>query len=229
MSRLIHTLLLEEIDRTLYECLRLELVSLGYLPDIVQFNTENDYLKAKKDIEDGKGFVVELHGVGSTEVRDAVQVCNVTLDRKGIPAGSLGGGTFQYIPNSNGKFDKEQIPSMSSNVTYEVRVLSNSTKSERIITEMLLRVFGHRVYIPVLQQYNPDKKKNFLLISQGSVNVTATNLLERVFTFVVPDVWLGKSALIEEIPPLTSVHFWTYVQNFSGEVENKADLIVQKK
>ena len=120
---MIQVVTLEEIDRTIYELIRKRLVADGYLPDIANYRTEKDYIEAKKQIEAQKGFVIELHGVGTPEARDERIICEITIDRKQIEAGMLGGETPQFKKDQNtGKFTKEKIPAICSDVRYEIRV-----------------------------------------------------------------------------------------------------------
>ena len=226
---MIQVLTLEEIDRTIYELIRKRLVDDGYLPDISNYSTEKEYIEAKKQIEVQKGFVIEVHGVGTPEARDERIICEITIDRKQIEAGTLGGETPRFIKDPNtGKFTKEKIPAICSDVRYEIRVFSNSIQKERVAFQTLMELFTHRNYYPITEQYNADRKKWLLFTSRGSVDVSTIDVREHLFYYVAEDVWLGKYDVVREnIAPMSSAHFWYNVQNSEGKIIDKKDLLVE--
>nr|DAJ85231.1 MAG TPA: hypothetical protein [Caudoviricetes sp.] len=226
---MIQVVTLEEIDRTIYELIRKRLVDDGYLPEITNYTTEKDYIVAKKQIEVQKGFVIEVHGVGTPEARDERIVCEITIDRKQIEAGSLGGETPQFIKdNVTGKFTKEKIPAICSDVHYEIRVFSNSIHKERIAFQILMEIFTHRNYYPITETYNPDRDKWLLFTSRGSTDVSSTDVREHLFYYIAEDVWLGKLDTIRrDIAPMSSAHFWYNIQDNQGNIVDKKDLLVE--
>lgn len=228
---IVQTLTLEEIDRTLYNIIRKRLVELGYLPNIEDYDTEKAYIKAKKDIEDEKGFVIEIHGVGTPEARDESRVCEITIDRKDVAVGDLGAyPAHQFKKQSDGKFTKELIPPMNSDVVYEIRVFTNSVAKERIVTEILYGLFNHRFYYAITEEYNENDDKTILVVSGGDVDVSSTDVRERVFRYIVEGVWLGSPTIVRrDIVPMTSVIFTLGVKNQNNEVEHKKDFVVEDK
>lgn len=205
---MINTVSLEELDRTLFEIIRKRIVELGYLPDINDFTKPQDYKRAKQVIIDSKGFCIDLHGVGTPAARGEVLVCDITIDRMDIEAGTLGGSpSTQYRKKVDGFYQKERTVAMSSNVDYEIRVVTNAVATERIILGMMYDLFNHRAYYPVADMYRTEDDDRFLLfMSGGEQDVSSTDVRERLLKYTVSDVWLGSNKIIlDNIPPMTSV------------------------
>lgn len=216
---MINTITLEELDRSIFELIRLEIVAMGYLPDVVQYPNAKDYEAAKQQIIQNKGFIIEVDGVGSGEARGERVMCSISVDRKDITMGSIGGNTVQYR-KVNDKFTKERVPQATSNIMYDIRIYTNSLAKERLISEMIYDIIGHRNYYRIAEEYNTFGDKKFFGISKGDISMAKGKQLERLFKFEVEDVWIGRNkVLTNNIVPLTSVVYRFALKDMSGDVE----------
>ena len=220
---MIYTYKLEEIDRTLFELIRLKLVKYGLLPDITQYTSLQDYKSAKDAIESSGKEVVEIRGVGTAEARDTKLSHEIIIDRKGASVGVLGGyPATQFVEDTeNGTLSKQYLPDATNNIEYEIRVISNSIKYERILSQLIYQTLGIRKYHKVVENYNSFLDKEFFMTYNGDIDVTSTQTKERLFRYMVNDVWIGsddiESLLIRDnIVPLTSVTFITSLIDLKG-------------
>lgn len=219
---------IHEIDRTVYERLRLALVASGYLPNITSYSTETEYTNAKSAIHLSKGGVIEVMGVGAAESRDAKQSTKIVIDRKGADIGTIGGFPATQFEKVGDTFTKRNLPDTTMDLNYDIRVISNSVKFERIATEAILAAFGMRKYIPITVEYNQDSKDVILMNFKGDVDVSAAGMRERLFKYSAMDIWIkmyDDDVVRANIPPLTSVSFQVSISGLSGTEDSKETVL----
>lgn len=194
---------LEEIDRTVFELIRLESVRLGFLPDILLFtNDPEGYNKAKLQIQKDK-YLIEVFGVGSSESRDEKIHTKIVIDRTGNPFGSIGSfGVTGFEKDDKGKFKKFKYPSMTMDLHYDVRIITNSTAKERVCQMLLLRCLGVNKFIESI-----ETKDTYHIIRDGFFNLSAARLLEYSLKYIIKDIYLEECEILGEgIPQLTEVN-----------------------
>ena len=214
----------EEVDRTVYNTIRLLLVAGNHLPDVMSFPaTEQgklDYQAAKDALGDD---LIEIFGVG-TGNRRGLKDCNrIVINRKnGSPASSGMGGypatkLVQTVPNpatpADKRWRKEYLPDAALDLHYDIRVISSTTKYERVMSTVLHTAIGLRRY---MLAYSPDLSalsgKNFLVFYNTDTEIAADYLndwAERMYFYTVADIWLdtGLHTISDAIVPLTSIDF----------------------
>lgn len=202
---------LTNIDRTIYENIRLVLVSLGHLPDITQFNNTTQYQAAKQVIKGSAKALINIHGTGVAESRDKKQSHTIIINRKVITPTNIGGGTEHFEANKNNagetsSFTKKKYPQKSTNISYEVRIITNSMKIERLLTGIIFSSLGYHKSLKVMDG-NSLGLKTVQCIFGGTVNVTSTDFTERIFNYNLVDVWLDdtEEVLNTEVPILTDI------------------------
>lgn len=201
-----------ELDRTVYELIRLKLVASDLLPDITLYATAVAYESAKiAHVAAGKKLV-EVFGVGSSEARDKKASHRIVVDRKATSTGTLGGGTPYYVPiavaeGEDPRFQKKIRPEMSSNVNYEVRLITNSTEMDRLCSQLIYASLGIRRHTKLLTGGVLGSKMG-LIVFGGETNVSSTDFTERLFQYGFPDVWLDVTSYDDrEVASLTSIKF----------------------
>ena len=209
---MIESITYEELDRTLFEHVRLSLVELGHLPDIVTFvGDPTGYATAKVALGSN---LIEIHGVGYGDTRDDKKPNEIVIDRSGAKNGSIGASpAYQFEAYDAGsgsiKYRKYELPDGSRDVDYTIRTITNRASTERIMTEILYGVFGQNRYIQV---FNGDLTvkgtQKLFIVSNGDVNVSTIDFMERLHSFIATDVWLDKKRLIiADVVPLSSAKF----------------------
>lgn len=209
-----------EIDRGIFENIRVALVDAGLLPDITQYNTEDDYTTAKRVLSaqltsQGKELV-ELFGVGASHDRDEKTFAKIVINRKTANSGTLGGaGLFYYEKwldqQGHDRYRKLAYPEQSRTITYEIRCIAASRSSEVTMTNTLYKVLGQKRSIATVSDndiINEDKK--FFISYNGDIDVSigGDDFLERLFSYIVPDVFLDEANVVNpNIAPMTSVNW----------------------
>lgn len=221
---MINIISLEILDRTIYEHLRLELVKRGYLPDILAFGTKEEYNAAKEVINNTDGiYLVDIYGLGASDSRDKKHAHSIIVNRKPIIPSSLGGGTTYYTPNMNGEeienYTKGKYPERSADVGYEIRIITNSVKLDRILTDIIFKALGWSRDIHTMEKDSDDMGiKTVSCVFDGDVNVTSTDFIEKIYNYTLKDVWLDSTAVTYEgtIPVLKHINIDVKEQT-SGE------------
>ena len=197
---------LEELDRSIYEAIRLKIVSVGRLPDIKLYeNNPEGYTQAKNTLRDSLNdkTLIEVFGVGNSSSRDELINSRITINRGVIEEGNIGSfGVQEYILKDNQKFDKVVLPSNTEDVNYDIRIFCSTISQERLIKSIIYKALGQKKY---LKSYLTEEV--FLLTKVGDSNVSATNLTEIIIKYVASDLFLNESELIEtDIPKMISAN-----------------------
>ena len=210
---------IDKIDRAFYELLRVELVALGYLPDIASFNTAEEYKAARVALAESlpKGHLIDIFGVGAAPKRGVTHVNRFVINRKSItPSPIRTAGVYKYeayTDNGEVKYRKLQYPDNMSNIVYEIRCIADSTENERLLQSILTKVIGTYGAIKPVDETGTFLDNGLISIQNtGGVDVSAMdNIIEWLFTYNVSDVWVGEfTTLREDIPVLTSIDFGFY-------------------
>lgn len=115
------------------------------------------------------------------------------------------------------RFKKKVRPDASSTVTYEVRLITNSTVMDRTCTEAIYGSLGMRRYTKLLTGVELGNK-TALLVYGGDTNVSSTDFTEKLFIYSYPDVWLSATGYVErEVSAMTSVTFSVGMLNSANE------------
>ena len=224
---------IDKIDRALYEEIRLRVVELGYLPDITLSPNAAHYNAAKEALKlalpDHK--LMEIYGVGSMAAKGESHVNRFSINRKSVLPGTVGAqGAILHEKykdgGNNDRFRRMQYPDTMSTVVYEIRTITDSTKYERIMEDILRHVFGARMSIPPRNTDGSIVADDYLdIINNGGVNVSGVeNIIEWLFTYTIKDAWVGELRMLRDnIVPITSIEFGIYENGGSNEELFKTD------
>lgn len=191
---------LESVDRTIYEHIRLELVRRGFLPNKWDFQNDKDGYEAAREVikNDPNKFLIDVFGTGASESRDKKHSHSLVVNRIGISPSDLGGGSEFYKPNTNDQdevenFTKGKYPDTASNLNYEVRVITNSIKAERIIFSVLTKALGYTKELATVTSGSNTLSSNTVTCKfEGTVDVTSTDFIELIYRYNLKDVWLEE-------------------------------------
>lgn len=234
---------LSQIDRSLYNHLRMGLVYAGMLPDISDFigTGDNDsYQMARtaiKQHEEVTGIpLIDIFGVGTGESREAKTDNKLILNRSTVVSGSIGSNYTSRMEKDGNKWVKKRNNDSTIDITYEIRTLADKTAYDRQLTEMVFGILGTSRFLYAFQDYDlPENKRMFYVEYGGDVNVSAVaDTIERMYRITVRDVFLapfeklqgtgsaGDTVIRKDIVPLTSVH---YKVNLFDDGENLAQIV----
>lgn len=196
---------LAQLDRTIFELLRLELVAKGYLPNYpADMKTWDAALAAHT------GTLIQIYGAGIPTNRGVKDGNRIVINRKPISRGMLGGNTPYFVEQENGKFTKKKKQVQTFNVSYEVRTVSANVNIDRVLTELILRVLGlskyHNAYKDGENLNREFTESPIYFMWMGSVDIKATDMLETIHKYDIQDVLIGEDEVIAmDIPKLTKI------------------------
>lgn len=204
---------LAQLDRTIFEYLRLELVLAGYLP-AYPVTGVLDGQEWEAALLAHTGTLVEIFGVGVPTNRGSKEGNRIVINRKTMEIGGLGGNTTYFEKNEPNNplstFTKRIRGLQSYNVFYEIRSVSADVKTDRIITELIIKVLGAGRYLAMFKD-GPNVLREFdtnrlLLRWNGTADIRATDQLEQMHKYYFEDVWIGEDQILNAaVPPLTKI------------------------
>lgn len=212
---------LEQLDRTIYEALRVETVGQGYLGDwtTVSGATIEDKRTDMKILNDAikanNRKIIEVMGVGSGSDRGTRKECTITVDRVSISEGStINTNVIAYEKQEDNTFEKFKYPDSTAIVSYEVRVFCKTTEYERILQTIVTKALGRRRMLKALDSSTRTFiGEDFLLEFNGAVNVTSADYIEWLFKYQAVDVYIEEPEIVDaNVPPLTEVRECVYLE-----------------
>jgi hypothetical protein len=193
---------LEQVDRAIYEYLRRKVVVLGFLPDITNYETEEEYNAARAtrsaSLNNNGLKMVDVYGTGSWENRGEKTDSKIIVERRDISSGKTGfSGVSEYVPNVSEltneieNYSKVKMPDKTANIEYEVRYVTTTVKMERILLDIIDSVFGKGTKVI----YGVDEdgsfiKESFPLVYNGGVDVSNREFIEGFARFTAEEVYL---------------------------------------
>ena len=200
---------LEDIDRTIYELLRLKIVAAGYLPDITTFATPQEYRDAIEALAATLKYKqpVMLLGIGAENSRDDKRPNRIVIDRKSIIQGNVGSfGVTDFEMNDDGQtFSKNQRDATAYTIQYNIRCISNSAHYDRILNDIVLQTFSKVSYKSIIDG-DAFGTETVLINQIDSRDVSSTDLLENLYTYQVEDVYIvDATTLNDSVKPISKV------------------------
>lgn len=210
---MIEQITLEELDRAIYNRIRLAVVGMGWLPDKFAYaNNGAGYTAAKAAFGSS---LIEVFGVGSTLGRDDLKASRITVNRRSILEGQLGGypavGFVEYTaPSTKKRFTKSYLPELQNDVVYDIRLISSvdSTVNQRRLIKLVMDALGLRRYISTYDNTGAETGTMFLVYHNQSLDVTSTpDFKEHLMSYVAADIWLSDGAIIGDRAAIEEITF----------------------
>ena len=205
---------LENIDLLFDELLRRKVVDAGYLPDesifgsnLTGYEAAKDTLRTTLAAEDKT--LIDVIGVGSSFDRVGKDISRFVIDRKGIEEGTVGS---QFVPyhnlQVNDKYNKYRMQASSSNVTYDVRLITNNITMERVMLDIINNLFQMVSWLPFVNIDRTDGDELLEIRRLAFPNVSIGNeYIEHVGNYIVKDVYVFNDTLeSENIAPIMEVN-----------------------
>lgn len=220
----------EVVERSIYEVIRLELVSRGYLPDITTYpNTtqgSSNYQTAKAAIANAQGFAAEVFGHGSALSKGPKSTPRIAIIPRRVMPGDIGrsiNGVFQVDPSNPDKTIKIIPPYESSNLHIDVNLASSSAAQDRILHQVIAKVLGVKGFIPRYDdpaQFIFTRQFNFYDLPQDQDGIE-----EKSYSFEVPDLYLYEGETISDIPLIKSITVDTTVLELESILTEQGTII----
>ncbi len=221
----------KQAERSIFEALRLAVIVAGYLPDITAAADAEEWKTNRQTLRDSLVFpvnIVDVFGVGSPEGRDEKFIHRIVIDREGSVPGDIGGAPatqFKLISGVEGeagaRYDKQKVPSMSENVTYEITSVTNHITMDRVIRSIIKNTLKGRYYLETVDD-NGDKDGNYILLEfVNDIDRTAGDNMVRSLRYVVYDLYDEEALTISaDIASMDTVTFQV------SPVETSVDLSI---
>lgn len=203
-------LIQSDIQRSIYEAIRLVCVAEGYTPDISLYASNStgqaSYDTALQSIVSTKRFAIEIFSASSNQYKGPKKVPRITIHPKRIIPGDVGldsyTGGVRKKPNDPDKWVRFKPPHDTTMMQFDIHLVTANAEQDVILNAILFKALGVRKYLPLIteptqlffiQQY--DFYDTFDL-PEGSE--------EKISSFQVPDIILSDEqefdvALINEI------------------------------
>ena len=205
-----------QADRAIFEAIRLQLVSLSFLPDITIQADLAAYEAARAALV-STNSLIDLFGVSSQEAKGDMLVDRIVVDRLSGSAGSIGAtGITMYdevlVEDELDSYTKYTAQDRTSNLLYEIRLVTSKTSKERIMEEVLLRALGKLRSIKVYNENRTVIDGAWLtLVYQGDFRIPKIDYNERLFRYLVRDIWDEPvTAITYSIAPITTINMELY-------------------
>lgn len=212
---------LEQLDRTIFEHLRLEVVRAGYLPDITQYTTGTAWQAARNTLRGTVGGqLIDVFGVGSGDERDELTGAKIIVNRTDERNGDIGAGGTIMTPIVDG-FTKSTLPQTCSSITYEIVINADSVKYERLMSNIVSRAFGKMKHISVVNSNGSLSSTDRLFIRLvQKFDQSNLNFLQKLCTFIVDDIFLSTDVTVNDVDivPINSIEFVIYARSVSGKI-----------
>lgn len=208
----------EQIDRTMFEYLRLAVVAAGYLPDI------NDYLPAteanataydaaKAAIKASGKTVIEIEQNDSPDGYGEKKIAAIVITQHSASKGSIGGGPSTFFESTTvdevTTFKKYRYPRQTKTLRYHIRCISNDTTYMRIMKNLLDTTFDTGSYLKAMNAdtYALDGTP-FYIENIGEADMGQDKTYEYLYIYEVQDVFITPATLIlDNIPAMVSTNY----------------------
>ena len=202
---------LQNLDRTIFELIRLRLVANDCIPDITTFTGTAEQInaayQAAKEAMMGNGKIaIELFGTSAPAIRDTKTQEKIVIDRKNI---GLSTRAMQglYIVESGPTYTEKRTVD-SNTINYEIRVIATTIAAERLAWKVMSEALGTGlINVKSLNDNAVFEGEWFSINLQSVVNVTTLHdVMEYVYSYSCPDVLLLEDTVIQEnIVPLIQI------------------------
>jgi len=220
---------IRNVDRAIGETIRLQLIAKGRLVDVTAYTGDPDgYNTAMNALRttlaaQGKA-VIDVYGVGPFEDRDGKTDGKIVINRKDIVPGDIGAANLKkYKPNYDQDenligYTKVLLPDSTYHIEYEIRCIASSAEDEAFLVEFMLELFQTPFELAGKDSNFDDTGDTFTMYSQGSVDMTTREFMERIYRYSVRDAVITPEEVLDpNVPVLTKViydiHLWNPTLN----------------
>lgn len=205
-------MLISNIDRGIFEPIRLKLVELNLLPNILSYGNTSAYEEAKINLRNSRTdkTLVDLFGVGSPESRGEKTDSKIVIDRKGVSpnihVGAYPETKIEKKGSSPETYKKIILPESCYDIDYAINIICTNTKSDRLLHDIVFSSIGAKRYLNCIQDDGSSSTETFLILYTGIIDITKGNFIERILRYRVDQVWITEGTLVRDnIPQLKKV------------------------
>lgn len=186
---------IKELMDGVYETIRLELVSKGYLPDKRLSSNNTEWAAAisvhRLNLPSGKE-IINIVGDQNISERKKYEVNTIYINYDGKRVGDLRGSKIyyeQYTDGAQEKYKKLRSPDSAEDIDILISFGTLKVARKREIEELLLNSLGSRRYLKGRDSNNAELQE-FLIIGSGYVDISDDKLDEIQVRYTIKDVYL---------------------------------------
>ena len=209
----------QNLERSVYEKLRLGVVAQGFTPDITTFpNTVagyQQYQAALLVIKADKGFVLEIFNQSNPKDKGIKKVPRIVFTYNTITPGDWGNepGTRAVLDGTTFKYVRNDL--ISSTLTLACHIIAETTTQLRTLTWLVDRYLPNLSYIP----YYNDTTEDFLLdlVSVADLTDLSVGVIEKFYTYEIPDILINEDVETDKVTvPISEININTYISDHLG-------------
>lgn len=195
---------LAQIERSIFETIRLRLVADGYLPDRLSFASDSLFRNALKSRETAHTPTIEVINDSPFSVKGGLSYSRIIIEQTKTRKGNVAGGSsLVYENNEDGTFDKLRYPSHSVHLEFDVRYITDKKNIDRYCFSLLQDLFGGGYHsYKGLNQDRTWTEHSFATKFSSGFNVSDKEFLEKGIIFEVRDVFISPMLNIGTAEPL---------------------------
>jgi hypothetical protein len=203
-------LIQSDIQRSIYEAIRLVCVAEGYTPNITLYTADAAgqalYDIALSGIRSSKGFAIEIFSSSSNQQKGLKKPPRITIHPARVIPGDIGldsytGGVRRKSTDPD-KWVRFKPPHDTTMMQFDIHLVTNTADQDVVLTAILFKALGVRKYLTL---YN-DAKQLFFIRNYDFYDTfdLPEGVNEKISSFEVPDVILSDepetdTALINDI------------------------------
>ena len=197
----------ENIDRSIFEALRLQAVALGVLPDQAIYPDTEPGLAAWTAANEALGTnLVSVYGVGSSIQKGEMLTTMIIVENKTITPGSVGAWGTQYIGDTVGdSLELRENPSQTNNIQYQIRYIATNGAQGRVCAQIIMNALGNKKFLYGLNQDLTYTEDEFLIERQSEENLDGIGFVERVARYIVKDCVIENEIDLGLVPKIGNI------------------------
>lgn len=199
---------LAQIDRGIFEILRVALVQSGFLPDILVHTTQNAYQIALQAIKTSGKIPVNLYGVGSWNAKEKLKFNTIIIERKERNLSALG---YRGIPittqKSTGEYQTQKLPYETAELKYNITLICEDVQNERLLQSLIMQTFDSFTEIKGVNDNGSFTENTFLFFNENIINTSTADMIEIQFRFKTSElILIDLKTLDNNVAPLQNIN-----------------------
>jgi hypothetical protein len=190
-------LIQSDIQRSIYEAIRLVCVQEGYTPDITLYTADAAgqalYDVALSTIRSSKGFAIEIFSASSNQQKGIKKPPRITIHPARVIPGDIGldsyaGGVRKKVSDPD-KWVRFKPPHDTTMMQFDIHLVTATAEQDVILTAILFKAIGVRKF---LTRYNAPNEV-FLIRNYDFYDSfdLPEGINEKISSFEVPDIILS--------------------------------------
>lgn len=213
-----------QINRGIEKRLRSEAVRRNLWVDPELYIGDNTGYRAAIDAIDNKQQTPILSGGAGTS-RGELDTNRIVLQRTGLRRGQVTlaahhTGAFRYRYETTDKtYEEAVVPNGTRDLVYEVRTLALNNAMDVTLEGVVMQALATPAYVRAVDSNGQELTYGYNMYQEGEARlIDYERYFERLYSFVVRDVWLG-----EHVTPV-AVHTITEIRVvYQGPVDDPQD------